>query len=255
MSRTDGSAWNARTRWPTPSSAPANGPSRRGTGSARRTACGGPPRRPGGLAPSRCWRRSGSWPATPVSRSTRTPPPRATRWSGSGCPSGRRRCFCSSPPEAPTVRSANGPSSAPRSSSFRCAARWPSWASAAAARRRPPPIASACSTTPEPAGGGRRRGLPDDPLGHAAGGRIEAPAEDRAGVDADDVVAALRRLQDGGLGAPADLDAADTPRPDRDEVVHDERDLVVAADVAVLARLGEVVAADVDGAGLGVVDE
>src|SRR5262245_46561181 len=74
-------------------------------------------------------------------------------------------------------------------------------------------------------------------------------------MDADDLGAHVRigRVLAGeGLGGAPDLEAARRPWVDRGEVVDHERDLAVGPDVAELAGVAQVAAADVDNAGLGI---
>src|SRR5215207_9466550 len=79
----------------------------------------------------------------------------------------------------------------------------------------------------------------------------QAPAEDPARVDADELAAHPghdRLLPLECLRPPADLHAPRPPRPGRCQVVDDEGDLAVVQDVAPFRRVAEPVAADVNGA-------
>src|SRR5580700_9149230 len=89
-------------------------------------------------------------------------------------------------------------------------------------------------------------------------GRVEAEADHSLRVDPDDLRGhALheRRLIGQGLGAATDFHAADPPRLDRGEVIHDEGHIRVRVQVAELARGSQAEPADVDGPELSVVPE
>jgi hypothetical protein len=93
---------------------------------------------------------------------------------------------------------------------------------------------------------------------HALDLRVDAPGDDALWMDADELAAEVR-LQWGlvrqRLGVAADLNAADPPWLQGDEVVDDEGDSPIGLDVAVLAAGAQFVPADVDRSGVGVVAE
>ena len=79
---------------------------------------------------------------------------------------------------------------------------------------------------------------------------FEAEADNPPGMDPDDRAGASGGVD--RLPHPADLQAPDPPRVNRNNVVDDEGHLAVGGDVPVLPARGHVVAGDVDDAQLGI---
>src|ERR1019366_2221855 len=92
--------------------------------------------------------------------------------------------------------------------------------------------------------------------GRSWGVVFEAEAEDAGGVDPDDLAGEPghgRALAGEGFGVAPDLNAADLPGLERDDVVDDERHVGVGGQVTELPAGSHGPPADVDGAEFGVV--